>query len=261
MTNTVDLPYELPPYLSPSSISTYVQCPLKYKYSRVNKLSEPPTEATLMGNFVHDVLEYFYLNIEAESRNIASLKSVSSSIWASGGWAEKVSPFIKDGLNTFRWNSWWCLENIFKVESPIDVVPAGVETELNGSIGGFQIKGYIDRWSTLDGLTKISDYKTGKTPKARYVGDKFTQLLIYAIVLADTKDVEIDLVELLYLKDGTKFSQKFTEKDARTVSVMVEDVGTKIKNSFDTNQWEAIPAVLCNWCYFKRDLCEYWNNK
>jgi putative RecB family exonuclease len=256
-----ELPYELPPYLSPSSISTYVQCPLKYKYSRVNKLSEPPTEATLMGNFVHDVLEYFYLNIEPADRNIASLKNVSSSIWTGGEWAEKVIPFIKDGLNTFRWNSWWCLENIFKVESPVDVVPAGVETELNGSIGGFQIKGYIDRWSILDGKTTISDYKTGKTPKARYVGDKFTQLLIYAIVLADTKDVEIDLVELLYLKDGTRFSQKFTSEDADNVSKMVESVGNQIAVSFDNNEWEAIPAVLCNWCFFKKDMCEYWKNK
>jgi putative RecB family exonuclease len=113
----------------------------------------------------------------------------------------------------------------------------------------------------LDGKTTISDYKTGKTPKARYVGDKFTQLLIYAIVLADTKDVEIDLIELLYLKDGTKFSKKYTAEDANDVSKMVENVGSQIAVSFETNHWEAIPAVLCNWCYFKKDMCEYWNNK
>ena len=44
-----------PPHLSPSSMGTFEQCPLKFKYSKIDMLKDDPTEATLMGNFVHDV--------------------------------------------------------------------------------------------------------------------------------------------------------------------------------------------------------------
>jgi len=263
MTGVVgDLPYELPEYFSPSSLSTFVQCPLKYKYSRVNKMSEPPTMQTLMGNFVHDVLENFYLTIPGPERNQASAKAVSSQIWAEGGWAERVSPYLgKTKLNDFLWNSWWCIENVFKLESPESIVPSGVETELNGHIRGIRIKGFIDRWGPINGQLTVSDYKTGKTPKPRYLDDKFPQLLIYAIVLAETEDVKVDLVELLYLKDATRFSKEVTQTDVDSVSTMVESVSERVHTAFDTNKWPANPTILCNWCHFKTTVCEYWNKQ
>ncbi|MGA0152949.1 MAG: PD-(D/E)XK nuclease family protein, partial [Ilumatobacteraceae bacterium] len=47
-----------PAYLSPSSIGTYRDCPQKFKFSRIDGLKEPPTWATHLGTFVHDVLEH-----------------------------------------------------------------------------------------------------------------------------------------------------------------------------------------------------------
>jgi putative RecB family exonuclease len=154
---------------------------LKYKLSRIDKIAEPPTQETLMGNFVHEVIENLYA-FEQSERTVALAKSIATNLWASGQWEEAVRPYLKNlSLNEFRWNSWWCIENAFIIENPQSFTPDGIESELNGKIGGVQMRGFIDRW-LIDGDTiTISDYKTGKTPSPKYMGDKLFQLTVYSL--------------------------------------------------------------------------------
>lgn len=256
------LPYELPEYVSPSSLATYSQCPLKYKYSRVNKISEPPTQATLLGNFVHDVLESFYGLLAPQERTVSSLRSLSTSVWADGNWAERIKGFVPDKeAQKFRWSAWWCLENVFSVEDPTTIEVGGVETELDGKIRDVRVKGYIDRWFAENGSVKISDYKTGKTPREPYVDDKFVQLMIYATLLPQITDQKISSVELLYLKDGKRFIRTVDESQLDSVYKLVTETYDSIVKSFDANEWPAIPTKLCNWCHFKETICEYWRKE
>jgi len=257
-----DLPYVLPDYVSPSSLATYSQCPLKYKYSRVNKIQEPPTQATLLGNFVHDVLEAFYGSLKPQDRTVSSLRSLSTTVWADGDWANRISGIVHHSeTKNFRWNAWWCLENVFKVENPVGVAVSGVETEINGKIGDATLKGYVDRWVLENEKIRISDYKTGKTPKEYYVGDKFVQLLIYAIVLAEQEKSEVESVELLYLKDGKKFVKSVDSAAIGSVSEMVVKTYSEILSSFESDDWPAKPSKLCYWCFYKDTICEYWKGK
>lgn len=264
---------ESPPYLSPSSLSTFEQCPLKYKLTRIDKLPEPPTQATLMGNFVHEVMEDFYA-LQPESRDIAVLKQISGDVWERSEWRSRVEPIlqtdygVKSGkiqiselLNKFRWQSWFCIENIFTVENPLEINPAGIEHELNGTINDVPIKGFIDRWSkSSDGLV-ISDYKTGKSPSPRFSDDKFMQLLIYAIVLSKEQELPVDELQLLYLKDNKVLTKKPKQDDIDSTSVRVRRAWDGIQQRCESGQWETIPHRLCDWCNFKNTICPYWSKK
>lgn len=263
----------LPPYLSPSSISTFEQCPLKYKYTRIDKMPEPPTEATLMGNFVHEVLENFYA-LEPENRTVASVKTISAEVWENSDWRERVTPILINSIsvrtgknsldkeiNNFRWKSWFCIENVFLVENPLEVVPAGIETELNGQIDGVQIKGFIDRWSESPSGLVISDYKTGKSPNPRYAGDKFMQLLIYALVLSNDIDKPVDELQLIYLKDNKMMKMKPTIEHLTKTVERVRSVWDGIVERCDSGDWEPVPHRLCDWCTFKNTICPQWNGK
>jgi putative RecB family exonuclease len=184
--------FQPPPHLSPSSLGTYNQCQLKFKYSKIDGRQEDPTEETLLGNFVHDVLENLY-GLEPEHRTLKNAQSIAGELWQNG-WGDRATPWIlkkhygsQDAVRGFRWKAFWCIENLWKIENPTSLSPSGLEHELNGTIGGVTIKGFIDRYSPLDdGGFVISDYKTGKTPKPNWVGDKFTQLLIYSHLLLST---------------------------------------------------------------------------
>lgn len=249
--------FEPPPHLSPSSIGTFQQCPLKFKYNKIDKIIDDPTQATLMGNFVHDVLETMY-GLDPVDRTHQEAKKISAHLWGNG-WMDRVTPWVKgeENLRLFRWNSWWCIENLWKIEDPLLIAPSGLEEELNGKIGGVTIKGFIDRFSPVEDGFVISDYKTGKTPKGKWVKDKFFQLLVYSHLLDSIGYGTAKEVELLYLKDGIKYSHKVVQEELDLVESTIVSVKSEIDKRCESEEFEPIKSVLCGWCSYKA-ICPAW---
>lgn len=247
-----------PKYLSPSSMGTFNQCPLKYKYNKIDGLVDPPTEATLLGNFVHEILENFY-TLEPLERTKNAVKSFAASVWHDGNWEERVTPYVhRSNMRQFRWNAWWCLENLWKIENPHDIDTHSIEFELNGGIGKATVKGFVDRFDNDgDGVLKISDYKTGKTPSANWVDGKFLQLKIYAVVAKEIGVGEVNTLQLLYLKDGKKFIHHLVEKDIEETVNYIESTHQAVIDSCTTGEFPYKKSKLCNWCSYK-SICPGW---
>ncbi len=251
-------PLEAPPHLSPSSMATYNQCPMKFRFSKIDKLPDKPTEATLLGNFVHDVCEQFYM-YEPEERVPSLLRPLMAEVWNGGKWDERVEVYVPEGerLRNFKWRAFWCLENLWKVEVPGEVKPEGVEFELNGELEGVTLKGFIDRYSVDSGDVTISDYKTGKTPQAHWGGDKFLQLKIYGALINRLEIGETRLLELLYLKDGQKFEYLFTRDDFQETVDYVVATKDAVDANCKSHEFETRKTFLCNWCAYKPQ-CPTW---
>lgn len=248
-----------PDVLSPSSISTFRQCPLKFKYSKIDGLRDSPTEATMLGNFVHEILETMYA-MPPEERTQETAKSLARDLWASK-WEEQVNTLIHNekDLRLFRWTAWWCVENLWMLETPSDVQPWGIEEHVEGEVSGIKLHGYIDRLH-FDGTTaKVCDYKTGKTPKKNYIDDKFFQLIIYTQLLESIGIKAENLeVELLYLKDGVRFEKAITKEDVEKVASVISEVRAGIEERCKSGEFEPNKSILCNWCGFKK-ICPAWN--
>ena len=248
-----------PPHLSPSSLATFEQCPLKFKYNKIDLIPDKPGKEAMMGNFVHDVLENLYKLPNAD-RTIPAARKLAGEIWQST-WEQPVAALIRSSaeIKKFRWSAWFCIENLWLVEDPTTVNPIGLESELNHSVGGVVLKGFIDRYtkSLSDGLT-ISDYKTGKTPRADWLSDKFEQLRIYAVIMQDTQMFPVTDLELIYLKDGVRFKEHLTEEATQTTIARI----TRIKSSIDercvTGVFEPVKSRLCDWCSYK-NICPAWS--
>lgn len=248
-----------PPYISASSLATFLQCPLKYKYSRIDGLSEPPTEATLRGNFVHDVLELLY-GLEPQERTQQNARSLARTLWDEK-WMNEVLPYIPEAeLNDFRWSSWWCIEALWKLEDPMTITPAGLETEINVEIAGVAIKGFIDRYEFSDGELVVSDYKTGKTPALRYRADKYTQLMLYASGLRELGIGEATRIQLLYLKTGDLVDKAVNEDDYSAVNTLLQGVKSDIDRYCEDGEFPTSTSRLCDWCSYK-SFCPAWEKK
>jgi len=249
-----------PPYLSPSSISTFQQCPLKYKLSRIDGMSEPPTEATLRGNFVHSVLEELY-KLPANQRSIGIARQLAKDIWEDE-YLEKVLPYVHghNALRQFRWTSWWCIENLFEMEDPSKIEFDGLETEIDDKISGVSVKGFIDRWHKGEDGIVVGDYKTGKTPSARFVDDKYFQLSLYACALEQKFQTVVDRIELLYIKDAVLLAKKITDEDRKLVAATLVSVRSAIDERCKLGEFEAKTSRLCDWCSFK-PICPAWGNQ
>lgn len=249
-----------PERLSPSSISTFRQCPLKFKYGKIDGLVEPGTEATILGNFVHEILEELYLSPQHE-RTQSLAKDIARRIWAEKWEAEACSVVRGEKeQNLFRWTAWWCVENLWRLEDPTKLSPWGIERHVEGDIGGVKLHGYIDRLMyDEDNNARVCDYKTGKTPKKNYVGDKFFQLIIYTQLLGSLELNPQSLsVELLYLKDGVRFEKTLTPADVQHVVSVIQEVREGIEERCAKGYFEPSTSILCNWCSFKR-MCPAWN--
>lgn len=250
-----------PPHLSPSSINTFNQCPQKFKFNKLDLIADDPNEAGLMGNFVHDVLEEFYKKPKDE-RTTQTAKVIAGELWESR-WRELVEPWVKgeESIRMFRWNSWWCIENLWSVEDPLLVEPTGLEHELNGDIMGVRIKGFIDRFSIReDGGITISDYKTGKTPKKHYTDDKFFQLLVYAWLLNEGSLFTVDTIELLYLKEGVRLWSPVNEENLQGMANIVVQTKIEVDKACETGDFPTRKSVLCDWCSYK-EICPAWRKK
>jgi len=250
-----------PEYLSASSISTFRQCPQKFKFNKIDLIPDEPGEAAIMGNFVHDVLEEMY-KADPELRDIALAKILAKELWEEK-WGQEAMKVLnrQEQIRNFRWNAWWCIENLWKLEDPKTVAPSGLETEVNGPIGGVMIRGFIDRFSQSEGsiFYTVSDYKTGKTPKKQYVSDKFFQLYLYAHLISVTGIGEVDKIELLYLKDGVRLSTRVKDSEMNEMIEVVQKTKEEIDKRCKTGRFEANKSILCNWCSYKK-ICPAWGN-
>lgn len=259
MTQSNGNPLKPPPHLSPSSLATFEQCPLKFRYNKIDLIPDVPGKEAMLGNFVHDVLEALYKLPNAD-RTVASARTLASQVWQST-WEEPVAKAIRSAaeIKKFRWQAWFCIENLWLVEDPTEVNPIGLESELNHAVGGVVLKGFIDRYtkSLSDGLT-ISDYKTGKTPRADWLSDKFEQLRIYAVIMQDTQMFPVTDLELIYLKDGVKFKEALTEEATTATIERIRRIKSSIDERCDTGVFEPVKSRLCDWCSYK-NICPAWS--
>lgn len=231
---------------------------MKFKYSKIDKIPEPPTEATLKGNFVHEVFEALYALEDASSRTPETAKLLARQLWDEK-YLDLVAPIVPETKrNDFRWSSWFCIENLWGLEDPTSTNVDEIEYELNGELDGVRIKGFIDRFSfTSTGSIVVGDYKTGKVPSPRFEDDKFFQLFVYAAMLETLCIGTVERVELLYLTAPRVLARAVTPASLAEAIETVVTVKNAIDQRCETGDFEAVKSALCNWCSY-RTFCPAW---
>lgn len=249
---------DAPAHLSPSSIDTWQQCPLKYRYSRIDRLPDPPGDAALLGTFVHKTLEVLHRRPRHE-RSLQDMREVMRQEW-DVTYSERMAQFYDNDpeeLNRFQWRAWQRVLTYYGMEDPAQISTDGVEVNVSGQIGGVTVKGIVDRSVRQpDGTLLVTDYKTGKTPAPRFRQGKFQQLLIYAYLLSEGLD-SVTACELLYLGDGTRLHHEVTKRDLREVEGTVVQVRSEIDAAIQADHFRPVRQTLCKWCSFQ-SICPEW---
>jgi putative RecB family exonuclease len=244
--------YEVPGYFSPSSLSTWQQCPKRFYYEKIEGRRGPGTDASIRGNFVHSVLEDL-LKLDPEERTLDAARSITRLLWDGEYEGEVEHLFMSaEELKRFRWMSWWCVEQYFKMENPSEFIPMGLEVEVEGRIDGVPIFGIVDRWSMTDtGKIIVGDYKTGKVPKARYSGEKKLQIMIYADLLEQQTGLEAYRMDLLYVKDAKLVSYLPTDELRESTALTLTTAWDEMNLACESEKFPTQTGPLCNWCDFK----------
>ncbi len=250
-----------PPILSPSAISTYRNCPLKFKLEKIDKRYGPGTKESLAGSFVHEILEYLFKDEEPENRTLETARRISKERW-DREWKSKVSKVVigEKEQNDFKWMSWRFVEGYFKMEDPTKIRPVGLERWVDGDvIGGIRVRGIIDRLLEEDGKLIIQDYKTGKTPRdSRWEEDRIFPLMIYADLTELKTGKGVSRMDLLYIASGTVISYEPTTENREAMYSRVTETYDSIAEACQTGEFPTGKSKLCDWCNFKAE-CPAWS--
>ena len=168
----------------------------------IDKLPDPKGEAAVLGTFVHQILEDL-LSLDPNERSIDAARAVARQLWDE---TRNDDDFLslslsQDQTTSFMWNAWRLIERYFSLEDPTTVDVVRAEQELAVEIAAVPFFGIVDLTERVSSGLRVVDYKTGKTPNARFVDDKLSQVWLYAAALNEIQH-EVSEVRLMYLTSG-----------------------------------------------------------
>ncbi|MBS3074897.1 PD-(D/E)XK nuclease family protein [Candidatus Pacearchaeota archaeon] len=244
---------------SHSRISAFEQCPLKFKFRYIDKLT-PEIECTIeayLGEKVHETLEWLYLKI-LEKRNLQLEDAIE---YYAKSWKRDFKEEIKivNTNLTFEYyfdkgikflidyfiKNYPFLDNTIAIEHQVTI-------DLNND-GKYMLQGYIDRLvhNNESNIFEIHDYKTGSI-KTQEELNKDRQLALYSIGIR--KEFNASDVHLIwhFLDFNQKMISKRTEEQLESLKQDIINLINKIES---TTIYPASPSPLCKWCEFGK-YCE-----
>jgi RecB family exonuclease len=173
--------------LSPSSMSTWHQCPKRFFFEKIRRLPTDTNEAAVCGSFVHLVLQHL-MDLAAPARTQEAAREIARSSFPAFA-ADPESRFHELELGPvevrgFKHRAWAGITGYFRLEDPARVAVVATEQELRADLGGAPVYGIVDRLDHgRDGLV-VTDYKSGKAPQwDDEREEKLQQLRTYAALL------------------------------------------------------------------------------
>ena len=204
--------------LSPSALSTYLNCPLKYYLKYITQIEDnsvdEDTGVNVIGTIIHDTLEFLFSDYLPKDRKTQLIDKELFDKEIKPQWEQKLAQSIAKNLPNglpdvgFNYLNRVTIEQQLKnylnytskqLENNTLMIletEGELRTKLQTSHGNCVFYGRTDRIDQLDGLIRVIDYKTGHVEGAdlkvpvrhhnesdldylRQIPDKALQLLLY----------------------------------------------------------------------------------
>ena len=251
------------PLYSHSKLSTFENCPLKYKYKYIDRLPAEikQTIEGHLGKVVHDTLQWIYSQVK--SKIIISIDEIVG--YYAEKWRENYSEdtlIVRTGFTEEDYFNIGIefLAEYYREHSPFEDGTLECEKQIMIKLdeeGRYKIWGFIDRlvYNLETGEYEVHDYKTANTLPNKEDIDNDRQLALYAIAVKEIfgYDKEVRLI-WHYLAHNKKIDSKRTNEQLEKLKQETLNLIEKIESAqvFPHNK-----SALCDWCEF-RPSCEAW---
>ena len=249
-----------PPYLSPSSASTFNSCARRWKFRYIDRLPDPAGEAAIAGTFAHRVLEEL-MELPGPDRTIENAKSLARQLWPE---TAEHSDFLalkfdEADQRRFRWLAWTAIEGLWKLENPSEIHVVANEQKVDTNLGGVPFRGIVDRLerdgAASDSALVVSDYKSGRAPSQRFQQGRLEQVLLYAAAVEASTGERPKAARLLYL--GQRIVETDVTDDLIDAAVnALNDTWSNLNSSVAAGEFAASPGPLCGWCPYASECPE-----
>ncbi|UCH42163.1 MAG: PD-(D/E)XK nuclease family protein [Dehalococcoidales bacterium] len=247
------------PLYSHSQLSTYQECPLKYRFRYRDKIRRF-TEGveSFLGTMVHETLKKCYDNVRfGRVSTLDNLLAQYDRLWRKE-WHDSII-ITREELTADDYQALGkrFIETYYQRYAPFDSdLTIGTEMRLNFALddgGKYKLTGIIDRLSrTKDGVYQVHDYKTSAHLPGQEDVDNDRQLGLYHLgVKKKWPDIEnISLIWHYLAFDRELISSRSGEEVAR----LANDSISLIDEISSAVHFPPIESALCQWCEYP-DLC------
>ncbi|MBO0870419.1 MAG: PD-(D/E)XK nuclease family protein [Micromonosporaceae bacterium] len=242
---------------TPSRLSTFEDCPRRYRYSYLDRPAPPRGPAwahNSLGASVHTALRNWY-GLPAARRQPSALLALLRATWVGEGYRDREQERVAFGV-ALRW-----LEGYVADLDP-EQEPVGVERVVAFKTGTIAFSGRvdrIDRRAALGDALAIVDYKTGQAGLGADDARGSRTLALYAYAAERVFRRRCRVVELHHLPTQSVVTHEHTdgslarhvaraEAVARDIADAQQAVraGTEPDAAFPTR-----PGPMCSWCDFR----------
>lgn len=247
------------PALSVSRINDFFSCPLKFRYRVIDRLPEPPSSAAVRGTLVHSVLENLF-DLPPSKRTPESACEMIGPRWAEMTAKDPELLTIFDAEDEAGWMARVdkLVRAYFRQENPSRLEPSRENrermiTEVLPS--GLRFRGAVDRIDVApDGAIRIIDYKTGRKPHPRYLGEAIFQLRAYHLLITLAEGRPPIIGHLIYLGSNETFPYAYGPADSQRALDKIDGAWEAISGCLDRGEFAPKTSKLCDWCSFQ-DRC------
>ena len=249
-----------PPYLSPSSASTFRSCARRWKFRYMDRLPDPAGEAAIAGTFAHRVLEEL-MELPGPQRTTEQAKVLARQLWPETAEHPDYLALELDDTNQrrFRWLAWTAIEGLWRLEDPSEIHVVANEQKVDTTLGTVPFRGIVDRLerdsASPDAALIVSDYKSGRAPSKRFQEGRLEQVLLYAAAIEASTGERPQAARLLYL--GQRIIETPVTEELLTAAVVaLDETWTALNASVAAGEFDATPGPLCGWCPYAGECAE-----
>ena len=248
-------------------MSTYNECPQKYKFRYVHFIPEQPKYYFAFGSAMHAVMEFVHDPSHASFPTLEQALARFSAEWDKTTFAQKGYASVDKELEGYA-EGRRIIEAYYDKNSADFVRPLSVEMRSTLEIDGLSMVSILDRMDYMgNGLVKILDYKTGKTiqrePDQLYLYQKIAENSPIIKQIVQQKDPSVKTVRvgaLSFYHLPTLHEMTFDRADENEINDFWHRV---LATAEKVRMGEFPPAPSeskCRWCDY-RNICPVFTGK
>lgn len=241
-----------------SALDTFLTCPLKYKYSQIDRIKTPKSKEQVFGTLIHSTMKLIHTP-GIISPTLEQALDFFSKSWNAEVFTDEIEERSAFSQGVSMIQNYYNKNDISKInivdlESYFQIgVKDGEEDHI--------VSGIIDRIDKTEDGYEIIDYKTARKLPSQEKVDNDLQLSIYlsSFLRRYPKEAEhLDKIKvsLYYLKHGVKLSSERSLEQVKKSEELIVDLISQIKQS----KFEPKISGLCDWCGYQKN-CPMWKHK